>query len=146
MKILKIGIKNLNSLKLEKEIDFSKAPLSLTGLFAITGDTGAGKTTILDAITLALYKKTPRDREDEIMTYGTADCYAEVEFEVKGQRYRSREPSSHRARHPPPARSDRGAGYGTTRPGASAEGHEAGRVLQRVRRDQDIRALRSQTG
>lgn len=90
MKILKIGIKNLNSLKVETVIDFSAAPLSQTGLFAITGDTGAGKTTLLDAITLALYKKTPRDREDEIMTFGTSDCYSEVEFEVKDKRYRSR--------------------------------------------------------
>ncbi|MDB4727433.1 AAA family ATPase [Saprospiraceae bacterium] len=90
MKILKIAIKNLNSLKLQTEIDFASPPLSMTGLFAITGDTGAGKTTLLDAITLALYKKTPRGREDEVMTYGTTDCFAEIEFEVKGITYRSR--------------------------------------------------------
>lgn len=90
MKILRIAIKNLNSLKLQTEIDFSSPPLSMTGLFAITGDTGAGKTTLLDAITLALYKKTPRSREDEVMTYGTSDCFSEVEFEVKGKLYRSR--------------------------------------------------------
>jgi len=90
MKILKVGIKNLNSLRLERGIDFGIPPLGSAGLFAVTGDTGAGKTTILDAITLALYRKTAQQREEEVMSYGTGDCYAEVEFEVKGKRYRSR--------------------------------------------------------
>ncbi|RMG78201.1 MAG: exonuclease subunit SbcC, partial [Bacteroidetes bacterium] len=100
MKILKIHIKNLNSLKLEKVIDFTAPPLNRTGLFAITGDTGAGKTTILDALTLALYKKTPRGREDEIMSYGAADCFAEVTFEAGGQVYRSKY-ARRRARNTP---------------------------------------------
>jgi len=51
MKILAVRFQNLNSLKGEHEIRFDRSPLSEAGLFAITGPTGAGKTTILDAIT-----------------------------------------------------------------------------------------------
>ena len=59
MKILSIKIKNLASIG-EAFIDFSAEPLASTGIFAITGPTGAGKSTILDAMCLALYGKTPR--------------------------------------------------------------------------------------
>lgn len=60
MKILAIHIKNLASLEGENTIDFNAEPLSSAGIFAITGSTGAGKSTILDALCLALYAKTPR--------------------------------------------------------------------------------------
>ena len=60
MKILAIRIKNLASLEGITEIDFTKPPLSTAGIFAITGPTGAGKSTILDALCLALYGRTPR--------------------------------------------------------------------------------------
>ena len=60
MKILKIIIRNLTSLAGEHIIDFTAEPLNSAGLFAITGDTGAGKSTILDAICLALYNQAPR--------------------------------------------------------------------------------------
>lgn len=93
MKIISLRLKNINSLKGEWKIDFSQEPFASNGLFAITGATGAGKTTLLDAICLALYHRTPRLNEpspaDKVMTRHAGECLSEVEFEVKGKRYRA---------------------------------------------------------
>ena len=59
MQILKLSFENINSLKGAWTIDF-QAPDFRSGIFAIVGPTGSGKTTILDAICLALYGHTPR--------------------------------------------------------------------------------------
>ncbi|MDR1884622.1 MAG: AAA family ATPase [Prevotella sp.] len=112
MKILAIRGKNLASLEGEFEIDFTTEPLQSVGIFAITGNTGAGKSTILDALCLALFDDAPRfnkaetiKREDlesltdkispqdprNILRRGTSEGYAEVEFiALNGNRYRSR--------------------------------------------------------
>ena len=86
MRILKVRFKNLNSLAGDWEIDLQNPAFTSSGIFAITGPTGSGKTTILDAICLALYGQTPRltnisATTNEIMTRHTGECSAEVTFE-----------------------------------------------------------------
>jgi len=93
MKILSLRFKNLNSLKGQWKIDFQDQAFQDNALFVITGQTGAGKSTILDAICLALYQQTPRldkltQSKNELMTRGCGDCLAEVEFAVKSKAYR----------------------------------------------------------
>lgn len=85
MKILELRFKNLNSLQGEWHIDFTDESYQIHGIFALTGPTGAGKSTILDAICLALYGQTPRlgsitKTDNEIMSRHTSECYAEVRF------------------------------------------------------------------
>lgn len=85
MRILNIRIRNLNSLAGEWAIDLTAPEYAAGGIFAITGPTGAGKSTILDAVCLALYGRTPRlDRvtksSNEIMSRRTGECWAEVTF------------------------------------------------------------------
>lgn len=112
MKIIAIRGKNLASLEGEFEIDFASEPLQSAGIFAITGQTGAGKSTILDALCLALFDDTPRlnkaeliKKEDldtlsdkispqdcrNILRRGASEGYAEVDFiALNGDKYRSR--------------------------------------------------------
>ena len=110
MEINKIEICNLNSLKGEFPIDFMSGQLKGQDIFAITGATGSGKSTILDAITLALYNRIPRldgksgeaDSKSEdpykrlkpedpknSLSRGTKEGYAKVVFEVSGKIYRA---------------------------------------------------------
>ena len=93
MKILRITLKNLNSLHGDHDIDLSCEPLSSTGLFAITGPTGSGKSTLLDAITLALYGRSARygsqPSPEDMMSRHCGECAAEVTFSVPSGTYRS---------------------------------------------------------
>jgi exonuclease SbcC len=102
MKILELRFKNLNSLYGEWVIDFTDPEYISNGIFALTGPTGAGKSTILDAVCLALYGATPRlgritKSSNEIMSRGTGECSAEVLFESQAGRFRCQF-SQHRAR------------------------------------------------
>jgi exonuclease SbcC len=101
MKILKLRLKNLNSLMGEWVIDFENPTFEAEGLFAITGPTGAGKSTLFDGVSLGLFGRTPRLRQisgstNEIMSRQTGECFAEVTFETPGGRYRCHW-SQHRA-------------------------------------------------
>ena len=99
MKILRLHFKNIHSLKGEHTLNFTIPPLSVSGLFAITGPTGAGKSTILDVITLALFSRIPRfdskitnteiEKIGSVMTQFSEEAYAEVEYQSNGQMYRS---------------------------------------------------------
>ena len=105
MRIEKVTFKNLNSLAGTWSIDFTNERYREDGIFAITGPTGAGKSTVLDAICLALYGQTPRlstisKSTNEIMTRQTGDCFAEVVFSTGKGRYRSHW-SQRRARNKP---------------------------------------------
>ncbi len=105
MRILQVRFRNLNSLAGEWEIDFTNPAFTSDGIFAITGPTGSGKTTILDAVCLALYGRTPRLNKvtrsgNEIMSRQTGDCFAEATFETQAGRYRCHW-SQHRARKKP---------------------------------------------
>lgn len=60
MKILRISLRNIASLAGDHTVDFTKSPLANAGLFSISGPTGSGKSSLLDALCLALYDATPR--------------------------------------------------------------------------------------
>ena len=94
MKIECVKFKNINNLKGEHQINFLAPEIVENGIFLITGNTGSGKSTILDAIALALYGQTPRFKSinssnNPIMTKGTASCYSSVIFSVNEKRYES---------------------------------------------------------
>ena len=99
MKLQKLTIHNIASIE-DAVIDFEAQPLSGSNVILITGETGSGKSTILDAICLALYATTPRmsnkemdgkwqenatDQMDitdtlQLMRKSTSEAYARLSF------------------------------------------------------------------
>ncbi|MBF5094309.1 AAA family ATPase [Azospirillum sp. INR13] len=111
MRILAVRGANLTSLDGPFAIDFDREPLRRAGLFAITGPTGAGKSTILDALCLALFDSMPRLPEGRgemlgpegdpnsirttdvrtVLRRGAGFGWAEVDFVgIDGDAYRAR--------------------------------------------------------
>jgi DNA repair protein SbcC/Rad50 len=114
MRILSIRGENLASLYGPFDLPLDASPIAESGLFSISGPTGSGKSTLMDALCLALYGRTPRlgergrgvmigrDGDDaalqveasdvrNILSRGTGEGHAEVDFEgVDGRRYRAR--------------------------------------------------------
>ena len=111
MRILAVRGCNLTSLDGPFAVAFDKDPLRRAGLFAITGPTGAGKSTILDALCLALFDRMPRLPDGQgvllgpegdpnairstdvraILRRGAGAGWAEVDFVgVDGAAYRAR--------------------------------------------------------
>lgn len=113
MRILRIAGCNLASLSEAFELDLERGPLGQAGLFAITGPTGSGKTSLLDTLCLALFDNTPRlaqagrvkiglaNQDDRnrltaqdtksLLRHDAGSGFAEVDFlGVDGGRYRAR--------------------------------------------------------
>lgn len=92
MKPLKLILSAFGSYAGREEIDFTKVS---HGIFLIAGDTGAGKTTVFDAITYALYGETSgRKRQGSMMrslyAEDTAETFVEYHFLYQGQKYQIR--------------------------------------------------------
>lgn len=89
MRPIKLVMSAFGSYAGEETIDFSQMD---GGVFLITGDTGAGKTTIFDAITYALYDRTSGGKRDGMMMrsqYAKPEIptFVEFEFSYRGKRY-----------------------------------------------------------
>lgn len=101
MRVLAIRGRNIASLADPFEIDLQREPLASASLYAIAGPTGAGKSSLLDAVCLALYDQTPRTAaaparggelpeadtsqmsardSRQLLHRGAAEGYAEVDF------------------------------------------------------------------
>ena len=92
MKPLNLKMSAFGPYKNEVEIDFKK--LGTNNIFLITGDTGAGKTTIFDAISYALFNEVSGSNRPITSLRSkfatTEDTYVELEFEHKGKEYKIR--------------------------------------------------------
>lgn len=117
MRPLKLTISAFGSYADKTEIDFEK--LGKSGLYLITGDTGAGKTTVFDAITYALYGEASGDNRDDPKMFRSQAANPStpteviLEFEYRGKIYKiTRNPEYER----PKAK-----GNGMTKKSAGAE-------------------------
>lgn len=89
MKIHKIQIENIASLKGAHNLDLDEIQIE-AGSFAITGDTGSGKSTILNCISLALYGRSYKNlTQGDFVTLGQSAGKVELEFSCSGRRYLS---------------------------------------------------------
>lgn len=113
------------------QLDFGK--LGSEGVFLITGDTGAGKTTIFDAISFALYGEASGGAERRAArsfrsdyAAAEAETYVEFFFEHRGREYRIKRAPEYERR--------KLRGEGTTKQAAYAEFEcaETGELITRI--------------
>ena len=81
MKPIDLKIKGINSYVSEQEVCFDK--LTQSNLFGIFGETGSGKTTILDAIVIALYGSSDRETIPNIINVNSKDAHIYFTFECE---------------------------------------------------------------
>lgn len=129
MRPIKLTMSAFGPYASQTTLDLDK--LGTSGLYLITGDTGAGKTTIFDAITFALYGEASGDNRESTMfrsKYANAETPTEVElaFQYAGKEYYiKRNPEYERPK-------TRGEGFTTEK--ANAELHYPdGRVVTKLR-------------
>ena len=137
MRPIELAMNAFGSYGGEERLDFTR--LGRHGLFLITGDTGAGKTTLFDAITFALYgegsggseRRGSRTFRSDFAADG-ADTWVRFTFEHQGRRYRIQRSPAYRR-----------AGRSTERPAdAQLESLDDGRTWTRIRDvDRQVTAL-----
>lgn len=131
MRPVKLTISAFGPYAGKEVLDLEK--LGENGLYLITGTTGAGKTSIFDAITYALYDRPSGDCRDDSMLRSkyadeSAETYVELEFVCKEKRYTVR-------RNPEYTRL-KTRGEGRTKQGARAElFYPDGRVVDKSKRE-----------
>ncbi len=89
------------------DVEISFDDLSKQGLYLIVGPTGAGKTTIFDAMTYALFGATASERESMFVSDhdGRVDPYVEFTFSHQGRRFIiHRTPAKEQGKTPPPSK------------------------------------------
>lgn len=83
MRPIKLTLEGFTSFRSRQVLDFTELDL-----FALTGPTGAGKSSLLDAITYALYGKVVRKSNiDELVSQGAKELKVEFQFQVKQTKY-----------------------------------------------------------
>lgn len=128
MRPLKLTMSAFGCYAGKQTIDFTT--LGNEGLYLITGDTGAGKTTIFDAITFALYGETSGDNRKVDMLRSkyaqvNAETYVEFEFQYHDKNYYIK-------RNPTYVRTKQ-RGEGTTEEKADAELHLPDRTVTKLK-------------
>ncbi len=86
MRPVRLQLQGFTCYREKQEIDFSRL-----GTFAIAGPTGSGKSSLLDAITFALYGKIPRlggQNLDEFISLGASRASVVLDFDIQGERFR----------------------------------------------------------
>jgi exonuclease SbcC len=94
MRPIRLELKNFTAYRESQFLDFEDLEL-----FAITGPTGSGKSSLLDAMTYALYGKTPRvgNRAVQLIAQGQPNLYVCLDFGVDERRFRVVRTTGHKA-------------------------------------------------